>query len=156
MPVIVIITKVNAPKEVVFDTTRSIDFHIQTSHKTTEKAIAGRTSGLIEKGETVTWEATHFGIKQQLTSVISEMEYPNFFVDEMTKGAFKSLHHHHKFEFDGKQTIVTDTFNFESPLGILGRIFNKLVLTKYLTQFLTERNELIKIYCEEKALKKEI
>jgi hypothetical protein len=43
---------------------------------------------------------------------------------------------------------MTDTFEFESPLGILGRLFNTLILTRYLTRFLTERNAMIKAFAE--------
>jgi len=39
---------------------------------------------------------------------------------------------------------MKDIFEFESPLGILGRIFNKLILTPYMTKLLVERNKVIK------------
>ena len=89
MPFIDIETTIKAPIERCFDLARSIDLHqISTSH-TNETAIAGTTSGLIGLNETVTWEATHFGVRQQLTSRITEFEYPNLFTDEMVKGVFK-------------------------------------------------------------------
>lgn len=40
--------------EVVFDLCRSIDLHLISTSKTNEKAIAGKTSGLINLNETVT------------------------------------------------------------------------------------------------------
>jgi hypothetical protein len=43
---------------------------------------------------------------------------------------------------------MRDIFEFDSPFGILGKIFNKLILTKYLTKFLVERNQLIKEFAE--------
>lgn len=43
---------------------------------------------------------------------------------------------------------MKDTFEFHSPYGILGRIFNFLVLTNYLKKFLIERNVVIKNYAE--------
>ena len=58
----------------VFDLSRSIDFHMESASKTQERAIEGKTCGLIELGETVTWEAVHFGVKQQLTTKITAME----------------------------------------------------------------------------------
>ena len=72
---------VEAVPERVFDLSRSIDLHVQSTGNTGEKAIAGCTSGLIELGESVTWEATHFGIRQRLTSKITAFERPRFFVD---------------------------------------------------------------------------
>lgn len=91
MPKIVISTVINAPIQRCFDLARSIDFHQYTSARTGERAIAGTMSGLINKGETVTWKAKHFGITQTLTSVISEMNPPFMFEDCMLKGAFKKF-----------------------------------------------------------------
>ena len=144
MPKIILTTLIHAPIEKVFDLSRSIDLHMESTRQTGEKAIAGKTSGLIELGETVTWKAKHFGIWQTLTSKITEYDHPNLFVDEMVSGAFKSIHHQHHFIASGNQTIMKDIFEFESPLGVLGRIFNKLILTKYLTKLLKERNRVIK------------
>ena len=45
-------------------------------------------------------------------------------------------------------TIMRDEFSFESPLGVLGRIANALVLTRYMRAFLLERNRVIKATAE--------
>jgi len=144
MPKIELLTEINAPIEKVFDLSRSIDLHMESTKQTGERAIAGKTNGLIGLGETVTWRAKHFGIWQTLTSKIVEFEPPNLFVDEMVSGAFKGFRHEHHFITSGDQTIMKDIFEFESPLGILGRIFNKLILTPYMTKLLVERNKVIK------------
>lgn len=65
---------------------------------TKEKAISGRTSGMLEDGETVTFEATHFCVRQTHTSIISEFKRPYRFVDEMVSGTFKSMRHEHAFK----------------------------------------------------------
>src|ERR1700733_15775427 len=117
MPSIILETPINAPIERCFDLSRSIDLHTDSMQHTGEKAIAGRTSGLIELGESVTWEAKHFGIRQTLTSKITEFNYPNCFVDEQVRGAFKSFRHEHRFVQQDGQTLMTDTFTFKSPLG---------------------------------------
>lgn len=151
MPTIQLQTYINAPIDRVFDLSRSIDMHSISSASTNEKAIAGRTSGLIEAGETVTWEATHFGIRQQLQSKITAMEYPHYFRDEMLKGAFKSIYHEHFFEEQDGGTLVKDVFRFEAPFGILGVIFNRLVLTNYMSRFIAARNAIVKQYAETDA-----
>ncbi|MGZ4035350.1 MAG: SRPBCC family protein [Bacteroidia bacterium] len=144
MPVITITTIINAPKQRCFDLARSIDFHEHTSSVTKEKAIAGITKGLINKGETVTWRARHFGIFQKLTSEITKMEIPDLFEDCMVKGAFKKIQHLHTFEEKDGQTIMTDRFEFESPFGLIGKLFNKIILTNYMKGFLLRRNKEIK------------
>lgn len=144
MPKIQLTTHINAPIEKVFDLARSIDLHIESTKHTGEQAIAGRTSGLIGLGETVTWRAKHFGIWQTLTSKITEFDRPHFFVDEMVNGAFKSIRHEHHFTKVDDYTLMKDVFVFESPLGMLGKLFNRLVLTRYMTKLLEERNIVIK------------
>ncbi len=108
MPIIKIETTVNAPIQRVFDLARCIDLHEQTMSKHNEKAIAGVTKGLINSGETVTWEATHFGIKQKLTSKITSFDRPHYFRDSLVAGAFAHFDHDHFFEAKDSQTIMRD------------------------------------------------
>jgi len=148
MPVIHLETYIDAPVKICFDLSRSIDLHKISTSRTGEEAIAGRTSGLIEAGETVTWQAKHFGVRQQLTVKIVAMASPFFFADEMVKGAFRSFRHEHHFTEKDGGTLMTDVFIFEAPLGILGKLAAKLFLTRYMTRFLLERNAVIKTFAE--------
>lgn len=141
-------TFIEANINVVFDLSRDIDLHQKSTSKTNERAIAGRISGLIELGETVTWRAKHLGFYQTHTSKISEMEKPFKFTDIMLKGRFKTFKHQHVFIQEGKKTIMTDILEFESPFGIIGKIFNKIFLKNYMKNFLLERNKLIKVTAE--------
>ena len=152
MPTIELFTQINAPIEIVFDLSRSIDLHIESTKQTGERAIAGRTSGLIGLGETVTWRAKHFGIWQNLTSKITEYKYPDYFVDEMVSGTFKSFRHEHHFSTIDGQTLMKDLFVFESPFGLFGKFFNWLVLKKYMTGLLVERNRVIKEAAETNSI----
>ena len=144
MPLIQLHTYINSDIKTCFDLARNIDFHQESLKHSNEKAIAGKTSGLITMGESVTWEATHFGIKQQLTSKITAFDAPNYFVDEMVSGAFKSFKHEHIFKTEGNQTLMIDKFYFESPFGIFGKLANKLFLKNYMIKLLTTRNSLLK------------
>jgi ligand-binding SRPBCC domain-containing protein len=60
------------------------------------------------------------------------------------RGAFRRFDHDHFFSQQGEITIMRDVFDFQSPLGIFGRIADYLVLTRYLRYFLTTRNATIK------------
>lgn len=139
MPTINHTVYVEAPIEVCFDLSRNVDVHTETTAKTKERAIGGVTSGLMEKGDSVTWEAVHLGVKQQLTAKIIEMEKPYRFTDTMVKGAFHSFVHRHEFIEQGSGTIMRDQFVYRSPLGILGKIADKLFLENYMTRFIAER-----------------
>ncbi len=148
MPIIKIEMKINAPIERVFDLARCIDLHTESMSQSKEKAVAGRTKGLINKDEMVTWEAIHFGIKQKLTSKITIFERPHRFRDSMVKGTFKRFDHDHFFETKNSQTIMKDVFDYDSPLGFLGNIADALFLENYMKELLESRNALIKTVAE--------
>lgn len=148
MPTIYLETCIKSDIQTCFDLSRSIDLHKISTAETNETAIDGRTSGLINLGEFVTWQATHFGVQQKLTSKITAFQEPYHFRDEQLKGAFKFIIHDHYFETKGDQVIMKDFFKFESPFGLAGRLADKLVLTKYLTNLLTKRNNIIKQFAE--------
>jgi len=153
LPLIVLKKQIHAPIGRVFDLSRSIDLHMESTAKTGERAVAERTSGLLELGEEVTWRAKHFGVWQHLTSKMLALDYPTHFRDVMVKGAFKSFQHDHYFtEIDGI-THVEDRFDFKSPLAILGKVANQLFLTTYMKRLLIERNQVIKRVAENEEWK---
>jgi ligand-binding SRPBCC domain-containing protein len=142
-------TRIAAPRERVFDLTRSIDLHTRSLDWTREVPVAGRTRGLIGLDETVTWRAWHLGVRQRLTSRISAYDRPRYFQDVMVRGAFAWMEHDHWFDAapDGG-TVLRDEFRFAAPLGVLGRIAETLVLRRYMTRFLERRNAVIKRVAE--------
>jgi ligand-binding SRPBCC domain-containing protein len=154
MPIIQIKMVIEAPIDRCFDLSRSIDLHKISTSQTGEEAIAGVTLGLIGLGETVTWRARHFGIRQTLTTRITELDHPNFFVDEMVEGAFKCFRHEHNFKSLGNKTEMRDHFHYESPLGLLGKVFDWVVLKQYMQNLLEQRNLVIKEYAESDKWKK--
>ncbi len=141
-------TFINADPKTVFDLARNIDLHQISTKHTNEKAIAGKVSGLIELNETVTWQAKHFGVTQELTSRITEFDDGKYFVDEMENGIFKSIRHEHHFESVDGGTLMTDIFHYAAPLGVLGKLAEVLFLNKYLENLLIVRNGVIKGYAE--------
>ena len=87
-------------------------------------------------------------IGQSLTSKITAYNRPFHFRDEQVKGIFESIVHDHYFEKRGDTTILKDVFEFKTPFGIIGSIFNYFILTAYLTRLLQKRNAVIKEYAE--------
>jgi ligand-binding SRPBCC domain-containing protein len=148
MPKIELEITVNAPAERVFDLARCIDLHAESMDKYREKTVSGVTSGLINEGETVTWEAVHFGVRQRLTSKITIFDRPRHFQDAMVSGAFKSFTHDHFFMENGTQTTMRDVFEYRSPGGFLGKLADAVFLEKYMRKILSERNDLIKRVAE--------
>ena len=139
---------VHAPAERVFDLARSVDLHVRSTGGTREQAVAGRTTGLLEPGETVTWRARHLGAWRKLTSRVSTYERPRHFRDEMVSGAFAWLEHDHFFDPVPGGTLMRDVFRFAAPLGPLGWLAERLLLERYMARFLAERNAVIKQVAE--------
>ncbi|MGZ4164053.1 MAG: SRPBCC family protein [Tumebacillaceae bacterium] len=139
MPVIRQELYIQAPIDVCFDLARNVDVHTETTAQTRERVVGGVTHGLMELGDTVTWEATHFGIKQQLTAKITLLEKPHRFVDVMVKGAFQSFTHTHEFVANGAGTTMIDQFEYKSPFGLIGQLADVLFLKRYMARFLRER-----------------
>ena len=135
---------VAATPERCFDAARDLDLHLRSMAHTNERAVAGRTSGLIELGEEVTWRARHFGVTQHFTSRITAFDPPRYFQDSMQRGAFRSFVHDHFFEVEGEGTKMVDVLVFAAPLSVLGRMAEKLFLRVYLTRLLANRAAVIK------------
>ena len=154
MTTITLTTMINAPVKICFDLSRSIDLHQLSTGASNEKAIAGRLKGLIEEGEYVTWQATHFTIRQELTTKIIRVSAPHYFFDRMTAGPFKSMEHSHSFNTENGKTIMSDVFVYDVPYGIIGKLFDKMVLKKYMIRLLSDRNAMIKEIAESGGLKK--
>lgn len=150
MTSITIHTSIHAAVETCFDLARDAGVHLRSTHHTGERVVSGRHSGLFELNDEVTWEAIHLGIKQQLSTRITKLEQPLFFEATMLRGAFKSMRHEHHFKRDGDGCVMTDVFEYEVPLGWLGKLFDYLYLKQYMTRLLTIRNTCIRDMAEEK------
>lgn len=148
MTIIHLTTKINAPKQIVFDLSRNIDVHQDSASQTNEKAIAGVTSGLINYNETVTWRGKHFGFYLTHKSRMTAMDLYDYFVDEMEEGKFKSFRHEHFFEEKNGITVMTDKLCYETPYGIFGKIFDLILLKRHLTRFIQHRNQTLKKLAE--------
>ena len=98
MPTIEVTSVVAAPPQHCFDLSRDIDLHVRSMAGTGERAVGGRTAGLIGPGEEVTWQGRHFGVERRFTSWITAFRPPGHFQDTMVRGAFRSFVHDHFFD----------------------------------------------------------
>ena len=142
VPAFELVTVINAELTAVFDLSLSVDAHTESMGGSKEKAVAGVMTGLLGIGDSVTWQARHFGLPFRMTSKIVSWDRPNSFVDEQTRGPFRSWRHQHTFEPAGDGgTRMVDTVVFASPLGPAGRAVDRLVLARYLRRLVEQRNE---------------
>jgi ligand-binding SRPBCC domain-containing protein len=152
MPMIEVVTDIYAPAELCFDLARDIDLHIESTAGTGEKAVGRVQTGLIDLGEEVTWEATHFGIRQRLTSRITQFDRPWHFRDSQVRGAFRRFDHDHYFMVECGTTVMRDAFDYEPPLGLLGQLADFCFLNSYMTRLLRKRALVIKAAAETSQL----
>lgn len=163
MPVITCDTRIDAPVDLCFDLARDVGIHLETAAETRERAVPpGKTTGLLELDDLVTFEATHFGIRWRLTARIVEMARPHRFVDRMERGPFAFLEHTHEFSridasagadattgaMIGGATLMRDVMEWRSPLGPAGACVDALILRRHLRQFLTTRGRRLKHLAE--------
>jgi ligand-binding SRPBCC domain-containing protein len=145
------VTVIDAPIDRCFDLARSVEVHVLGNVHFGEEAVAleGKTSGLLDMGDKVTWQARHFGVRQSLTSQITEFDPPHAFQDTMLRGAFAWMQHDHFFrQLPGGPTYMRDVFRYAAPFPWLGLLAECLVLDDYMSHLLRERNAVIKRVAE--------
>ena len=151
MPTIRLITLIHATVEVCFDLARSVDAHVVSAAGTDERAVEGVTQGLVTLGDEVTWEATHFAVRQRLRVRISEFDPPRRFTDEMVRGSFRRMRHVHEFEPTDEGTRMSDAFEYELPFGPVGWFADVVAVKRHMTRFLVRRNATLKSLAEGRA-----
>jgi ligand-binding SRPBCC domain-containing protein len=114
-----------------------------------ERAVAGRLSGLIGLGEEVTWRARQFGLTHEHCSRITAFDRPAHFRDSMVRGRFDRFEHDHYFAESDGVTVMRDVIDFASPMGVLGRVVDTLLLARYLRGLIEARNRVIKEAAEQ-------
>ena len=145
------VTLIHAPIRRCFDLSRSVEVHVLGNVHFGEQALPlkGNTSGLLGLGDKVTWQARHFGVRQRLTSQITELDAPHAFQDTMLSGAFAWMQHDHYFlQLPNGVTQMLDVFRFAAPIPVLGVLAERLVLGRYMRNLLRERNAVIKQVAE--------
>jgi len=146
---------IDAPLELCFDLAIDMDVHVECERQTKERVVGGRVHGKLKLGETVTFEAMHFGIRQRLISKIIAFDRPDSFVDQMQEGAFYFLRHTHTFQTVNGGTLMHDKLDIAAPFGPLGWIAERLFLRQYMLRFLHHHQREFKIIVEAKDKRKE-
>jgi ligand-binding SRPBCC domain-containing protein len=144
-------TVIRAPRERCFDLSRDLDLHLRSMRDSGERAVAGRLSGLIGPGEEVTWRARHFGLTHEHCSRITAFDRPAHFRDSMVRGRFGRFEHDHYFAETDGVTVMRDVIDFASPMGVLGRVVDTLLLARYLRGLIEARNRVIKDAAEQEG-----
>lgn len=141
-------TAIRVSPDRVFAASLSIEDHLASMTDSGERAVDGVTTGRIGLGQTVTWRARHFGVPWTMTSQITELVEPLRFVDEQVRGPFESFRHEHVFRSTTDGTEMLDNVTFRAPLGALGWMTERAVLSWYLPRLILKRNAYLKTSLE--------
>jgi ligand-binding SRPBCC domain-containing protein len=140
-----LITFIDAPVEICFQLSLSIELELEAAKAHRLRAVSGVTSGNIGPGERVGWQTRQFGIIVSHLSEISGFDRPVFFQDTMVKGLFRSFRHDHFFRsLNANRTEMRDEMRFRMPLWLMGLVSERMVMRARLTTLLKQRNQLIK------------
>jgi ligand-binding SRPBCC domain-containing protein len=134
-------TPIAAPPEICFDLALDVDVHGESAAFSGERIVEpGRTSGVLQLGDLLTFEGRHFGFRQRFTTRIVEVDRPRSFVDEMVRGAFRQLRHVHEFHPRDGGALMRDILEWQSPFGFL--------LKRHMTWFVRTKQQHLKAIIE--------
>ncbi len=82
------------------------------------------------------------GIRMRWLTEITQIEEPNYFVDEQRAGPYRLWHHEHFFRaIDERHTHLRDLVHYVPPLGPLGGIINALAIRGQLARIFDYREQ---------------
>ena len=148
MEIIRITTQIKAPVERCFLLSTSIDLHLAAAASTGESVVDGVAARLIRVGETLKWKARYFGFMMTHKCRVEAWRPYSYFRYVMVGGAFAAFQHDHHFAPMNDGTRMRDELRFAAPLGLLGRLAEKLFLRRHLISFLRRRNRMLKQVAE--------
>lgn len=137
---IVVDTFIKAPPARCFDLALDVEAHAESAAFSGERVtLPGKTSGKLEAGDLLTFEGRHLGIRQRFTVKFTQVDRPRQFTDEMIHGIFRRLLHVHEFHPRDGGTLMRDLLEWETPLGLLGRLADLVYLRRHMRWFVTTK-----------------
>jgi len=125
-----------------------VSAHLSSTEQTGERVVSDLASDLLGPGDVITWEATHLGVRQRLTSKITQFDPPRSFEDQQVAGPFKTFWHRHEFTTSDDATVMTDLVPYSAPLGPIGSLVERVYLDRYLRTLLERRAAHLRVLAE--------
>lgn len=85
-----------------------------------------------------------FGIPLSWTSRINQVKEGHYFTDDMIEGPFAIWHHQHFFEEQDGGTLVKDIVDYKAPLGIIGQLFEPILVKPRVKAIFAHREKVIR------------
>lgn len=81
------------------------------------------------------------GIQVRWQTEICKVQKPFIFADRQLKGPYKVWEHTHTFREERGGTMMNDIVDYEIPLGLLGRMMNRLVVRREIEKIFEHRRK---------------
>jgi ligand-binding SRPBCC domain-containing protein len=102
--------------------------------------IVGLDGLPLRAGCKIEYRIRWLGIPFRWLTVITDYEPGRRFVDLQTRGPYRLWRHEHTFEDLNGQTMMRDRVEYELPLGLIGRIVHRLLVSHHLRQIFDFRS----------------
>jgi ligand-binding SRPBCC domain-containing protein len=79
------------------------------------------------------------GIPVYWMTEITQVKDKEYFIDEQRYGPYSLWHHQHHFKAINGGVEMTDIVHYKMPLGLIGRLANKLFVRRKLSKIFTYR-----------------
>jgi ligand-binding SRPBCC domain-containing protein len=142
------VTWIDAPVERCFLLARSVDFQLASSKYKKVKIVAGVQSGLLELGDTVTWQGRMFGLGRSHTNRVEILRPSSLLSERMVVGGFKFYEHERHFAAMDDGTRIKDEVRFSAGWGPVGWLAEPVILRRRVAALLRWRNEALKEVAE--------
>ena len=100
--------------------------------------------GILRLGDEVTWRSHHYRIGFTTTSQVVEYDRPFRFVDLQLRGPLRAFRHEHLFIPIDNDVEMIDMVTFRAKGGPIGRLMERMFLTKYMRELLEDRGAHLK------------
>ena len=107
---------------------------------------------VMKEGAIFDYKIKLFGMPMRWQSYISYYNPPYQFVDIQLKGPHDYWHHEHSFSEQNGGTMITDRVSYRMPLGSLGSLADKIIVSKINQRLFKHRDAFIKDHFQDTQL----
>ena len=106
--------------------------------------VLSTRSQALQVGDTISWQASQWGLHLAHTCRINEVRPNSYFREEMVSGGFRHYVHEHHFAPMDDGTRMRDEVRFSAPMGPMGGVAERLLLKKYVMKLLIQQHMQVK------------
>ena len=95
-------------------------------------------------GQMIIYKVSPFkGVEFDWLTEITQVQSPNFFIDEQRRGPYSLWHHEHHFKTVDGGVEMTDIIHYQLPFGWFGNLFHGMIVLPKLNQIFRFRKKIL-------------